>query len=86
MSHDLRSRPSELLGCVDSFTAFCVDRAVWTLAKAIENEQEEAVNRLPKSAKEKAHRNAKQRILDKFLGVELDKAPQKFKAPTPREG
>lgn len=61
--------------------AFCIDRAVWTFANAIETEQTAATKRLPKTAKESAHDRARQRVLDKFLGVELATEPGRFRSP-----
>lgn len=50
-------------------------------ATAIENEQNEAESRLPNNAKDAAHQRAKQRVLDKYLGVELAEEKGRFRSP-----
>lgn len=80
MSQDMRCRPSSLLGVLDPMVAFYSDRAIWTLASAIRMDQESAVARLPKSAKETAHARAEQRILDQYLGVESSSQPERFRS------
>jgi hypothetical protein len=80
MAQAMKCRPSSLLGAFDPYVAFCVDRACFTLASAIEQDQQAAVNRLPKSAKETAHTRAQQRVLDEYLGIELVEQPQRFRA------
>lgn len=77
-------RVSTILGVTDPYVAFCVDRAVLTLVGEIESEQLAATNRLPNNAKEAAHRKAQQRVLDRYLGIELADQPQRFRAPTAR--
>ena len=81
LSQAVKARPSDVLGIADSFVAFAVDRALWIFASAIEDEQNQAVNRLPDNAKEAAHTRARQRVLDKYLGVELVNEPARFKSP-----
>lgn len=81
LAKDLGARPSAVIGIADAFTAFCVDRALWTFARAIETAQDEAVARLPKSAKDSAHTRAKQRVLDQYLGVNQHKTPGRFRSP-----
>lgn len=68
MSQSLRCRPSSLLGITDPWSAFCTDRATWTLAMTIQAEQDEADRRLPKTAKETTRERVRQRILDEYLG------------------
>lgn len=82
MAQDLGVRPSAVAG-IDSrlASAFYFDRALWTFAKIIEDEQEKAVNRLPKSAKEGAHVRARQKVLDRFLNNESTVEPGKFRSP-----
>lgn len=80
MSQRMRCRPSSLLGIPDPFVAFCTDRAVFTLAATIENEQDTAENRLPKNAKDSAHTRARQRVLDEYLGVQLSEHPERFRS------
>jgi hypothetical protein len=70
MSQAMRCRPATLLGVTDPLVAFYLDRACWSFASTVEREQETAVNRLPKNAKDAAHTRARQRILDQYLGVE----------------
>lgn len=77
MARSMGARPSDLLGKLDEFTAFCVDRAVWTFGTNVETAMDEAEERLPKNSKEKARRNARQRALDRMLGVERYQAPRK---------
>ena len=84
MSQSMRCRPSSLLGVMDPIVAFYTDRAAWTFASTIEQEMEAAVTRLPKNAKDKAHQNARQRVLDAFLGIEESKQPQRFRSPGSR--
>lgn len=79
MSQTMRTRPSSLLGVTDSWVAFCLDRACWYFAAEIESEQQEATNRLPDSAKAAAHTRARQRVLDKYLGVEAVSEPSRFR-------
>jgi hypothetical protein len=80
MSQAMRTRPSVLLGVVDSWVAFCLDRACWVFATEVENEQQTAVNRLPPSAKESAHTRARQRVLDQYLGITPAEQPQRFRS------
>lgn len=80
MSQTMRCRPSDLLGVSDRLVAFYTDRAAWTLASAIQADQDAAVNRLPKSAKDAAHTRAKQRVLDQYLGVESSEQPDRFRS------
>jgi hypothetical protein len=70
MAQSFSTRPSELAGSPDVFTAFCLDRAVWTFGRGVETAMDEAENRLPKSAKDKTRQNTRQRVLDRFLGVD----------------
>lgn len=80
MAIKLRCRPSALLGVVDTWVAFCVDRALFTFGTTVENEMDEAEQRLPKNAKEIAHRRTRQRVLDEYLGVELSEQPERFRS------
>lgn len=80
MAQDLRCRPSTLLGVTDSWVAFCTDRAIWTFASTIRNEQDEAESRLPKNAKDAAHTRARQRVLDDYLGIESSEMPGRFRS------
>lgn len=80
MARGLRCRPSALLGITDSWVAFCTDRAVFTLASAIEQDQDEAESRLPKNAKNAAHTRARQRVLDDYLGIESSEQSGRFRA------
>jgi hypothetical protein len=77
----MRCRPSSLLGITDPLVAYYTDRAAWTFANVIEQEQEAAVARLPKTAKDKAHQRARQRVLDAFLGIEEAEQPERFRSP-----
>jgi hypothetical protein len=81
MSQSLRSRPSGLLGITDTFVAYCLDRAVWLFARSVESAQEEAVTRLPKSAKATAETRARQRVLDQYLGVVVAEETTRFRSP-----
>lgn len=80
MAQAMKTRPSSLLGVLDSYVAFCVDRACFILASAIENDQNLAEERLPSSAKGTAHTRARQRVLDQYLGIELSGAKERFRA------
>lgn len=84
MATKLVCRPSALLGVTDPWVAFCTDRAVFTFGTTIESEMDEAENRLPKNAKEAAHRRARQKVLDDYLGVELSEQPERFRSPVGR--
>lgn len=79
MSQTMRCRPSSLLGVTDSYVAFCVDRASWSLAAAIEEDQNAAESRLPKNAKDAVHTKARQRVLDQYLGIEASEEPNRFR-------
>lgn len=81
LAKDLGVRPSAVIGIADPFPAFCVDRALWFFSKTIEHEQELAVARLPKNAKDSAHTRARQRVLDKYLGLNQAETPGRFRAP-----
>jgi len=81
LSQSLRVRPSDALGLRDRFVAFCVDRAVWTFAKTVEEAMDQAESRLPKNAKDRAHVNARQRVLDQYLGVVASEQPSRFRSP-----
>jgi hypothetical protein len=81
MSQSLRSRPSELLGVSDPFVAYCVDRSIWTFAQTVEKEQNDAETRLPKNAKDATKTHARQRVLDRYLGIETAKTPGRFRDP-----
>lgn len=81
MAQDMHCRPSDLLGMIDPLIAFYVDRATWTFASTIRQEMEAAVTRLPKNAKETAHRRAQQRVLDQYLGHQ-EQRPSQFRAPS----
>jgi hypothetical protein len=81
MSKDMATPVSGLLGIADAFVAYCVNRAVWTFARTLEAEQEQAVSRLPKNAKPAAETRARQRIIDEFLGIEAVDQPQRFRSP-----
>jgi len=81
MAQDLRCRPSSLMGVTDSLYAFYLDRSIWTFASTINAEMDAAVTRLPKSAKESAHRRARQRVLDQYLGYE-EQSATRFRAPS----
>lgn len=78
MSKAMNARPSSILGVTNSFVAFCTDRACFTLATAIENDMDEAENRLPDNAKGPAHTKARQRVLDQYLGTQ-DNQPGRFR-------
>lgn len=80
MAQAIRCRPSALLGVVDSYVAFCVDRAVFTLASAIEEDQNQAESRLPTSAKSSAHTRARQRVLDQYLGITSADQTNRFRS------
>jgi hypothetical protein len=48
----------------------------------VEKEQQEAVDRLPQSAKEKTRQRAQERVLFKYLGIEQAEQPQgRFRNP-----
>lgn len=79
MSQAYHARPSQLLGVSDDTHAWMVDRAVWTFARAVENDQEVAVGRLPKNAKPSTQDHVRQRILDQYLGI--DAAPGRYADP-----
>lgn len=82
MAQDLGVRPSAVAGIDSRFAAaFYFDRALWTFAKVIEDEQEKAVSRLPTSAKEKAHVRARQKVLDRFLNTEPTAEAGRFRSP-----
>lgn len=74
-------RPSELLAVGNSSHAFFVDRAVWAFASTVEREQEESEKGLPKKASEAMRNNARQRVLDKYLGLDPTKMPGRFRDP-----
>jgi hypothetical protein len=59
-----------------------LDRAVWTFATSLEEDQERAVNRLPKNAKDATIAHTKQRVLDQYLGIDTAKVKGRFKTPT----
>jgi hypothetical protein len=80
MAQKMTCRPSALLGVVDTWVAFCTDRAVFTFGSTIENEMDEAENRLPKDAKTAAHTRARQKVLDEYLGVELAETTGRFRS------
>lgn len=82
MAKELGVRPSAVLGLgpADAFTAYCLDRALWLFSRVIEDEQEAAVARLPKTAKESAHTRARQRVIDKYLGIQSSDVG-KFRSP-----
>ncbi len=80
MAQEMKTRPSALLGVTDSWVAFCVDRASFTLAACIREDQDVAENRLPKNAKDSAHIRARQRILDQYLGIESSEQPDRFRS------
>lgn len=80
MALKLRCRPSALLGIADPWVAFCTDRAVFTFGTVIEGEMDEAETRLPKNAKDTAHRRARQRVLDEYLGVESSEQTERFRS------
>lgn len=80
MSQTLRCRPSELLHLTDPLTAFYTDRALFTFAANIENDQEAETSRLPDNAKSSAHTRARQRVLDRYLGVEASEQKGRFKS------
>lgn len=84
MAKDYASRASQLLGISDGFVAHCLDRAVWTFAKTVENEMEVAVTRLPKNAKPSAETRARQRVIDQYLGIVAVEQPERFRAPVAR--
>lgn len=81
MAQDMHCRPSDLLGMTDSLVAFYVDRATWTFASVIRQEMDAATTRLPKNAKESAHRRAQQRVLDQYLGHQ-EVEVSRFRAPS----
>ena len=81
MSQAYRVRPSELLGVTDSFRAFTVDRAVWMFAAAIERDQDIAAGGLPKTAKQNTIEQVRQRVLDRYLGIDPAKVPGRFRDP-----
>lgn len=81
MAQAMRTRPSTLLGVVDSWVAYCFDRACWYFTNAIEQAQSEAENRLPKNAKDSAHTKARQRVLDLYLGIEASEQADRFRSP-----
>ncbi len=76
----MRVRASAVLGIADPLTAYCVDRALWTFARVIEEEQEAATKRLPKNAKDTTHARARERVLEKYLGIEMSEKG-KFRSP-----
>lgn len=80
MSQAIRCRPATLLGITDSYVAFCVDRAVFTLASAIEDDQNQAESRLPQSAKPAAHTRARQRVLDQYLDIDMAEQTGRFRS------
>jgi hypothetical protein len=82
LAKELGVRPSVVLGLgpADSFTAYCIDRALWTFSRVIEDEQEKATDRLPQSAKPAAHQRARTRVLEKYLGID-PKVEGKFRSP-----
>lgn len=80
MATEMHCRPSALLGVTDPWVAFCTDRAVFTFASTIRQEQDEAEARLPNNAKDAAHTRARQRVLDQYLGIELSETPSRFRS------
>lgn len=80
MAKELRSRPSTLLGVFDPWVAFCVDRSCFVFATSLVQDQDEAVARLPKNAKDAAHSRARQRVLDKYLGIDAADQPGRFRS------
>lgn len=81
MAEAYHARPSAILGVGDPFAAFCVDRAVLTLVQAIQNDQEVAVGRLPKNAKQATQDMVRQRVLDSYLGIDPAKVKGRFRDP-----
>lgn len=86
MSQAYHARPSSILGISEGLPAFAVDRAVLAFAKNVESEQEVAVGRLPKNAKEATINFTRQRVLDAFLGIDPVAAPGRFRDPATRSG
>ena len=58
-----------------------VDRAVYVFAMAIEQDQETAVGRLPKDAKEATHQHVRSRVLDAYLGIDSATTPGRYRDP-----
>jgi len=86
MSQAYHCRPSALLGITEGLPAFGIDRAVWMFAKAVEAEQETAVGRLPKNAKEATQAFVRERVLNTFLGVDVSSGTGRFRDPATRAG
>ena len=67
LSKTLRTRPSELYGISHPVTAYFFDRAVSTFGQAVDADLEEASS---KATKAKKAEQARQRVLEKWLGIE----------------
>lgn len=80
MAQKLMTRPSALLGVVDSWVAFCTDRAVYMFGTFVEGQMDEAEGRLPENAKTGAHQRARQRVLDDIFGIEASEQPHRFRS------
>lgn len=81
MAELYHARPSHILGASDPFAAFCIDRAVMTLIQAIQHDQEVAVGRLPKNAKQATQDMVRQRVLDSYLGIDPAQVKGRFRDP-----
>lgn len=81
MSQAYHVRPSELLDVSNGYHGFTVDRAVWSFASAIENDQEIETGRLPKNASATMTSHVRQRVLDRYLGIDQATAKGRFRDP-----
>jgi hypothetical protein len=54
---------------------------VWTFASAIENDQNTAVGRLPKNAKESTQNHMRTHVLNAYLGIDTRDAGTQFREP-----
>jgi hypothetical protein len=84
MAETYHCRPSQILGLGNPVTAYAVDRGVWVMVNSIQTDQETAVGRLPKNAKESTKDHIRKHVLMTYLGIEPEVSGQ-FREP-PRKG
>lgn len=85
MSRSYRSRPSELLGIRNDLHAFCLDRAVWTFAMAVETDQQLALAALPKKATEQQRATTAQAVVDVYLNIDPAQVAGRFADPAVKQ-
>ncbi len=81
MAETYHVRPSDLLGVRHPARAYVIDRGIWHFVTAIQQDQDTAVGRLPKNAKESTKDHMRRHVLMTYLGVDpaesgMYRAPQ----------